>query len=82
MLARTERQHFVPAFYLAQWATPQERDGRLRVFDRTNGRSRPSTPDAEGFARDFYLIESREAPRRWRTCSPSSKVSARRRSGR
>ena len=62
MPPRTERQHFVPAFYLAQWATPQEREGRLRVFDRTNGRNRPSTPDAEGFARDFYLIESREAP--------------------
>lgn len=62
MSNRTERQHFVPAFYLAQWAMPQERHGKLRVFDRTNGRSRPSTPDGEGFARDFYLIESREAP--------------------
>src|SRR4051794_3747975 len=62
MSNRTERQHFVPAFYLAQWATPRERNGKLRVFDRTNGSSRPSTPDGEGFARDFYLIESREAP--------------------
>ena len=62
MSNRTERQHFVPAFYLAQWATPQERTGKMRVFDRTNGRSWRSTPENLGFARDFYTIESREAP--------------------
>jgi hypothetical protein len=62
MSKRTERQHYVPAFYLAQWATPQERTGRLRVFDRANGRSWPSTPEGVGFARDFYTVDVREAP--------------------
>jgi hypothetical protein len=62
MSNRTKRQHFVPAFYLAQWATPQERTGKMRVFDRTNGKSWPSTPEGLGFARDFYSIESRETP--------------------
>lgn len=62
MSPRTERQHFVPAFYLARWATPQERTGRLKVFDRSNGNSWPSAVEGVAFARDFYTIESREAP--------------------
>jgi hypothetical protein len=35
----------------------------MRVFDRMNGKPRPGTPDGEAFARDFYLIDSREAPK-------------------
>jgi hypothetical protein len=62
MSNRTERQHFVPAFYIAQWATPRERTGKMRVFDRTNGNSWPTTPEGVGFARDFYTVELREAP--------------------
>lgn len=61
-MPRTERQHYVPAFYLSQWATPQERTGTLKVFDRETGRSRPSTPDSSAFVRDFYTLDLRDAP--------------------
>jgi hypothetical protein len=59
---RTARQHFVPAFYLSQWAVPEERTGKLRVFDRTNGKSWQTTPDGVAFVRDFYTLDDREAP--------------------
>lgn len=59
---RTERQHFVPAFYLSQWAVPEDRTGKLRVFDRTNGKSWQTTPDGVAFVRDFYTLDVREAP--------------------
>ncbi len=59
---RTVRQHFVPAFYLSQWAVPEERTGKLKVFDRTNGRSWQTTPDGVAFVRDFYTLDVREAP--------------------
>jgi hypothetical protein len=59
---RTERQHFVPAFYLSQWAVPEERTGKLRVFDRTSGKYWQTTPDGVGFVRNFYTVDIREAP--------------------
>lgn len=54
---RTRRQHYVPACYLSQFASPNERMGRLMVFDRQTGMVRPSTPGNEAHARDFYAVE-------------------------
>lgn len=53
----TRRHHYCPASYLASFASPQHRDGRLFVLDLARGKSRPSTPDKEGHERDFYRIE-------------------------
>lgn len=55
--ARTRRQHYVPSCYLSQFATPNERTGRLMVFDRQTGTVRPSTPGNEAYVRDFYAVE-------------------------
>ena len=57
-MSEPRRHHYVPAFYLSQFATPTERDGRLRVFDRTSGRVYGSSPDGVAHARDFYQVES------------------------
>lgn len=54
---RTRRQHYVPACYLSQFASPNERTGRLMVFDRQTGVVRPSTPCNEARACDFYAVE-------------------------
>jgi hypothetical protein len=37
MTQRTRRQHYVPACYLNQFAMPNERTGKLMVFDRQTG---------------------------------------------
>lgn len=55
--SRTRRQHYVPSCYLSQWANPNERTGRLMVFDRQTGAVRPSTPGNEAHVRDFYAVD-------------------------
>lgn len=46
------RQHFVPAAYLQQFASPREREGWLHVFD--GGASRRAHPSGICHERDFY----------------------------
>jgi hypothetical protein len=51
------RHHYVPAFYLKQFAMPQDRfEGRLYVYDRESGRAWPSSPDNSAHQRDFYRV--------------------------
>jgi hypothetical protein len=57
---QAERHHYVPAFYLAEFAEPRDRDGRLRVFDVNSGRTYGGTPDSQGFERDLYRVETED----------------------
>ncbi len=51
------RHHYVPAFYLAQFTEGGKRDSRLFVFDQSQTKSWPSTPDGTGHKRDFYAVD-------------------------
>src|SRR4051812_44480612 len=56
-MSEPRRHHYCPAGYLANFATPCERDGKLIATDASNAQERPSTPDNEAHQRDFYRIE-------------------------
>ena len=58
MPERTRAHHYVPAFYLAGFANPQRRDGRLWVLDSHNGRQWASSPQGAGHQRDFYRVSA------------------------
>jgi hypothetical protein len=55
-----ERHHYVPAFYLAEFAETRVRHGRLRVFDVNTGRTYGGTPDSVAFERDLYRIKTKD----------------------
>ena|ERR1700755_2342098 len=55
--SRTRHHHFVPACYLSQFASPNQRTGRFWVFDRKTGACRPSTPGSEAHSCEFYAVE-------------------------
>lgn len=57
MTDNTRRHHYVSAFYLKQFATPQDRHGRLFVYDRIANRRFPETPDGSAHERDFNSVE-------------------------
>ncbi len=51
------RHHYVPAFHLAQFTVDGRRDSRLFVFDQSQIKSWPSTPDGTAHQRDFYAVD-------------------------
>jgi hypothetical protein len=51
------RHHYVPAFYLAQFTEGGKRESRLYVFDQSQIKSWPSTPDGTGHRKDFYAVD-------------------------
>lgn len=55
-----ERHHYVPAFYLAEFAETRDRHGRLRVFDVNTGRTYGGTPDSVAFERDLYRLKTKD----------------------
>jgi Protein of unknown function (DUF4238) len=58
-MSQPERHHYVPAFYLAEFASERDRyKGRLRVFDVRSGRAYGGTPDTQAFERDLYRVET------------------------
>lgn len=56
-LSNPRRHHYCPAGYLANFAVPSERNGRLIAVNVKTGEERNSTPNNEGHQRDFYKIE-------------------------
>jgi hypothetical protein len=57
-VTQPERHHYVPAFYLAEFADPRDRYGNLRVFDVNTGRTYGGKPDTVAFERHFYRVET------------------------
>jgi hypothetical protein len=55
-MADGEKHHYLPVFYLKQWAGP---DGRLCQFSRPYGSVKPKRvhPDGTGYVRGLYAIE-------------------------
>lgn len=53
------KHHFVPQFYLKQFAIPGTDEGTLFVFDLRQGKSMPreSNPRCSGFSRNLYTIK-------------------------
>ncbi|MGY1988349.1 DUF4238 domain-containing protein [Blastococcus sp. SYSU DS0669] len=54
------KHHIIPAFYLAGFASPQSRTGRLRVFDYATGKTFVSTPKKVCRQTDYYRVEGVE----------------------
>jgi hypothetical protein len=51
------RHHYVPVFYLREWAGP---DGRLQEFSRPTGgevKARPAGPNGTGYVRGLYRFD-------------------------
>jgi len=59
-MTQPERHHYVPAFYLAEFADPRDRYGRLRVFEVRSGRKYGGTPDSQAFERDLYRVDTED----------------------
>jgi hypothetical protein len=55
-MAEAEKHHYLPVFYLKQWAGA---DGRLCQFSRPYDRVKPKRthPDGTGYVRGLYAIE-------------------------
>ena len=59
-MEKPRRHHYCPAAYLANFALPNKRDGKILVTSKDSGLDRPSTPNNEAHQRDFYRIETQD----------------------
>lgn len=57
-MSEPRRHHYCPAGYLANFATPCDRNGRIIVVNPKTAQERPSTPNNEAHERDFYKIDT------------------------
>lgn len=55
---RPRRHHVVSRLHLANFTLTGQKDGRLWVFDQTQNRQWPSTPENSAHRRDFYRIHA------------------------
>jgi hypothetical protein len=62
--SEAKRHHFVPAFLIAQWATPpRDRNGRLYQLDKATGRPTRVRASEVGHIRQFYAVVNPQGDR-------------------
>ncbi|NOJ79837.1 DUF4238 domain-containing protein [Myxococcus xanthus] len=58
----SRRHHYVPAGYIGFFAEPRGRNGKLWVWDKTQGRSWLSKPDKVAWVEDLYRLDPGTPP--------------------